>query len=86
MKWNPFLEEEFISAIAKCNNSLAPRSDKLLWKHLKKCIKDDGYLKKIIAIANMYIKIGYWPSHFKVSMVIVISKPNKELYDTLKAF
>ena len=34
----------------------------------------------------MCIELGYWPSHFKRSTMIVISKPNKKLYNLPKVF
>ena len=30
--------------------------------------------------------LGYWPSHFKRSMTIVIPKPNKQSYNSPKSF
>jgi len=84
--WTLFSEEEFTSAIVKCNNTLAPGPDKLSWGHLKHIIKDKTYLKNIIAIANACFEIGYWPNHFKNLMTIVIPKPNKTLYNLLKSF
>lgn len=30
--------------------------------------------------------MGYWPSHFKKSTTVIISKPNKSLYDSPKSF
>ena len=35
---------------------------------------------------NACINLGYWPSHFKKSSTVVISKPNKQLYDHSKSF
>ena len=43
-------------------------------------------LKNIINITNTCLEIGYWPIHFKTSITIVIPKPNKVSYDTLKSF
>ena len=43
-------------------------------------------MKNIIAIANACFEIEYWPNHFKNSITIVISKPNKTLYNSLKSF
>jgi len=40
-------------------------------------------LKKI---ANVCFELGHWPLHFKVSTSIIIPKPNKKSYDSLKAF
>ena len=84
--WGTFSEEEFISSIAKYNNSSAPSPNKLSWKHLKCIIKDKIYLENIINIANACIELGHWPSHFKTFMTIVIPKPNKASYDSPKSF
>ena len=43
-------------------------------------------LENIISITNTCIKLGHWLSHFKISSTIVISKPNKTLYDSPKVF
>ena len=34
----------------------------------------------------MCIELGYWPSHFKRSTMIIIPKPNKKLYNLPKVF
>ena len=85
-QWKPFSEEEFTSVILKYNNSLIPRSDKLSWRHIKFIIKNTTCLQNIINIVNVCINLGYWPYHFKTSSSIIISKPNKVLYDSSKAF
>ena len=84
--WNPFSEEEFTSSIVKCNISSTPGPNKLAWRHLKHILKDKVCLKNIINIANTCLEIGYWPTHFKMLITIVIPKPNKVLYDIPKSF
>jgi len=84
--WPPFSKEEFKIAIANCNNASIPGPDKLLWSHLKIILKDDECLNSIICVANACIELGYWPSHFKRSTIVVIPKPNKKSYDTPKFF
>jgi len=84
--WNQFSEEEFTCAIAKCNNSLALGSDKLLWRYLKYILKNKLCLGNIIKIANTCIKVGYWPTHFKFLTTIIIPKPNKAMYNMPKLF
>ena len=86
MKWMPFSEEEFKSSIIKCNNLLTPRPDKLFWRHLKVIVNDSLCLKNFINIANAYINLGYWLTHFKILSSIIIPKPNKASYDSLKTF
>jgi len=56
------------------------------WKHLKVIVKDNIYLKIFVNIANMCINLGYWLLYFKMSMSIIISKPNKASYDSPKIF
>ena len=85
-EWPPFSREEFLKAIAKCNNSSAPGPDKPLWGHIKYIINNKACLGKIISIANICFELGSWLLHFKSSMTIVIPKPNKEYYDSPKSF
>ena len=84
--WNSFSEYEFKSAIDKCTDTSAPGPDKLTWRHWKLIIKDDMCLSKIINIADACITLSYWPKYFKVSTTVVIPKPNKSSYNSLKAF
>ena len=77
--WKKFSEEEFTRAITNCCDSLSSGPDKLLWGHLKSIIKDKACLKNIISITDICFNLGYWPSHFKISSTIIISKPNKLL-------
>ena len=81
-----FSEEEFKSAIIKCNNSLTLGPDKLFWNHLKVIVNNILCLKKFISIADACINLGHWPLHFKLSPFIIIPKSNKALYDSPKSF
>jgi len=78
LPWPAFSKEEFRFAISSCNN--------LSWSHLKVILKDNKCLNVIINIANACIELGYWPSHFKKSTMVIISKPNKKSYDSPKSF
>ena len=84
--WVPFLKEKLINTIKKYNNSSTPGPDKLLWRHIKKIIKNKECIIKLINIANTYINLGYWPFHFEVSTIVIISKPNKTSYSLPKSF
>ena len=86
MKQLFFSRKEFKNTINKCNNSSTLGLDCVLWKHLKNVIKDDKCLLNIVNIANTCINMGYQPSHFKTSSSIIIPKPNKMAYDSLKMF
>ena len=64
----------------------APDLDKISWKHLKLVVKNNECLKNIVNIANTYIDLEHWPTHFKMSLSIIISKPNKTIYNSPKSF
>jgi len=85
-EWSSFLREEFLKAIAKCNNSSTSGSNKLLWCHFKYIINNKAYLGKIINIADACFELGFWPLHFKSFMTIIIPKPNKDSYNSPKYF
>ena len=84
--WNSFLKEEVTSALTKCNNLFTPDPNKLAWRHFKHILKNSIYLKNITNITNACLELGFWLSHFKTSMTIVILKLNKPSYDSLKLF
>ena len=86
MFWNLFSKEEFKCTIDNCNSSSISGLDKLSWNHLKIILKQDKCLNNIVNIVNAYINLGYWPSHFKKSLTMVIPKPNKQSYNHPKSF
>ena len=63
-----------------------PELDCISWKHLKVVVDDNKYLFNIVNITNTYIDLGHWLSYFKMSTLIIISKPNKVSYNSLKIF
>ena len=65
---------------------MTPGLDKLLWSHLKKIIKNDECIIRLIDIANACIDLGHWLSYFKISTTVIISKPNKTTYNSSKFF
>ena len=81
-----FSEKEFKSSIMKCNNSLSSGLDKLFRRHLKVIINNSTCLKNFINIANLQINLGHWPLYFKMLSSIIIPKPNKTSYNSLKIF
>ena len=62
-----------------------------LWRYKlnKVCdniINDNSCLSIIINITNACINLGYWPSHFKMLLSIIIPKSNKTFYNSPKFF
>ena len=80
MDWPSFSKTKFTNIISKYNNLSIPGSNHISWSHMKVLIKDKKY------ITNFYINLSVQPTHFKKSMFIIISKPNKLLYNTPKTF
>ena len=86
IEWLPFSSQEFRDAIAKYSLSSTPGPDHILWRHLKALISYNTCLEKLVHIANIYITLEYWPSHFKLANSVVIPKPNKTSHNTLSSF
>ena len=86
MTWLKFSEEEFTHAITNCNDSSAPGPNKVIWGYLKYILKDKWCLRNIISIANICFDLSHWPNYFKKSSTIVILKPNKPSYNSVKSF
>ena len=53
---------------------------------ITKNVKNKECINKLIDIANVCIDLGHWPSHFKISITIIIPKSNKALYNSTKSF
>ena len=85
-EWNLFSKIKFIKVIKKYNNSLVPGLDKLTWSHIKSIIRNDNCICKFIDTANTYIELAHWLSHFKISTMVVIPKPNKTMFNSLKSY
>ena len=49
-------------------------------------VKNNKCLEIIINITNACINLEHWLSHFKVSLSIIIPKPNKVAYNSPKSF
>jgi hypothetical protein len=85
--WNPFSRQELVDALKSCAKNTAPGPDHVSWRLIKRFIKSDlGVGKLIINVANASIDLGHWPAHFKQSVLVIIPKPGKPSYDKAKAF
>jgi len=86
IEWPIFSKQKFGDAIAKCLSLSFPGPDYISWKYLKTLFSNDLCLEKIRNIANTCFKLEYWPFHFKSTSTVIIPKPNKDLYSSLKSF
>ncbi|KXN91910.1 hypothetical protein AN958_11212 [Leucoagaricus sp. SymC.cos] len=57
-----------------------------MWVHLKKLLSDDAVIRKFLSLADACLIVGYWPSHFKELILVIIPKPSKLSYSTPKSF
>jgi len=85
-KWPVFSSTEIYNAINKYSSFSILGLDHISWSYLKRIVSDWKYITNIVNIANIYINLSYWLSHFKKSTFIVILKPNKLLYNNPKIF
>ena len=72
--------------INKYSSSFTLNLDHISWNYLKEVLNNAKCCSNIVNIANTCINLSYWPTHFKKSLFIIISKPNKPLYNTPKVF
>ena len=86
VKWLLFSIAKLKDIIFKCNISSTPGSDHISWNYLKVVVDDTKCCSNIVNIANICIDISYQLTHFKKSIFIIITKPNKLFYNTPKVF
>jgi len=77
---------EMSEALKACSNVSASGPDHITWRYLKSILADGICASGILSLANSCITLRHWPQHFKESVSIIIPKPGKPVYDTLKAF
>ena len=82
LEWPNFLKEEFRSAVKECNNLSTLKPNCVSWRYFKVVVDDNKCLFDITNIANTCINLGHWPSHFKISTLIIIPKPKKVSYNS----
>ncbi|KXN90290.1 hypothetical protein AN958_04323 [Leucoagaricus sp. SymC.cos] len=86
-KWIPFSLLELSEALKSCSNTSMPGLNHVSWAHLKMLLSTDDRIPILFTrLANACLNVGYWPSHFKESVSVVIPKPNKPSYHLPKAF
>ena len=86
LEWHPFSKEEFRNVIKKCSSSSTLEPNHISWWYFKILVDDNKYISNFVNIANIYINLNYWLLYFKMSTLIIIPKPNKVTYDSLKTF
>ena len=85
-EWLPFSKAKITDAIKKHNSLSTPGPNYIFWHYFKILVTDIKYIINFVNIANLCINPGYWPSHFKISTLIIISKSNKPAYNSSKIF
>ena len=85
-KWLLFSRAEFIDPIKNCSSSSTPSSNCISQYYLKALVTNNKCITNFINIANVCINLGFQPLHFKNLILIIIPKPNKPAYDSLKIF
>ncbi|KAJ3568090.1 hypothetical protein NP233_g5939 [Leucocoprinus birnbaumii] len=84
--WPPFSWKEMMDALLACSSRSAPGPNNIMWSHLKRTLLIEDVMEKFLAIADACMKVGYWPSHFKESVLVIIPELEKPTYSTPKSF
>jgi hypothetical protein len=84
--WVGFAPCKMFDALWACLSHSAPGPDHVTWTHLKRILLDSIVSGKILSLADACLQVGYWPSHFKESVSVIIPKLGKPSYSTPKSF
>ena len=81
-----FLKLRLLILLKKYSSSSTPGPDHISWNYLKILVNNSRYITNFVNIANSCINLGHWLLYFKKSTLIIIPKPNKPVYNSLKTF
>jgi hypothetical protein len=84
--WVGFSARKMFDALLACSSRSAPGPDHVTWTHLKRILPDSIVSGKILLLADACLQVGYWLTHFKESVSVIILKPGKPSYSTPKSF
>jgi hypothetical protein len=84
--WVGFSSCEMFDVLSVCLSCSTPGLDHVTWSHLKRILLDLVISGKILALADACLQVGYWPSDFKESVLVIILKLGKPSYSTTKLF
>jgi hypothetical protein len=84
--WVGFSSCEMFDVLSACSSRSAPGPDHVMWTCLKRILPDSIVSGKILSLADACLQVGYWPTHFKESVLVIIPKPGKPSYSTPKSF
>ncbi|KAJ2921337.1 hypothetical protein H1R20_g15757, partial [Candolleomyces eurysporus] len=84
--WPKFSQLELRQALEVCSVRSAPGLDHIIWWHLKQILALPECRDIVNTLANRCIASRHWPRHFKESVLVIITKPNKLSYSTPKVF
>ena len=81
-----FLKERAHQCYWKIQQLFNSQSKQIILETHQENSQEKKSIIKLIDITNACIDLDHWLSHFKVSAIIIIPKPNKMLYDSTKSF
>jgi DNA topoisomerase IB len=79
----PVTEQEVSEAIQDTSPLKAPGPDSIINKSLQ--LANPWITPHLVRIFNQSLTLGYYPSHFRQSTIVVLRKPGKPNYTTPKA-
>ncbi len=81
-----FSTKELWDTLSGTNNSSAPGTDHITWRHIKLALITPGSDIALTQIYNAIYNMGIWPKSFKETVSVVIPKPKKDDYLVPKAY
>ena len=80
-----FSTKELWDVLSNTNNSSAPGTDHVTWRHIKLALITPEADVALTRIYNAIYDTGIWPKSFKETVSVVIPKPKKDDYSVPKA-
>jgi hypothetical protein len=84
--WVGFSSREMFDVLLACLSHSAPGPDHVTWTHLKRILPDSIVSGKILSLADACLRVGYWLTQSKESVLVIILKLGKPMYSTPKSF
>jgi hypothetical protein len=85
--WIPVKPNEVHKVIRAAKNKSTPGDDHIVWRYLKKAMKDSlSFTMNMAVILNVLVLNGRMPTSLKHTETVIIPKPNKPDYSRPKAW
>lgn len=84
--WHTINPKEVCDTFKGHTTSSAPGPDYIRWHNLVPTVYNDEGATKLATLFSSCVSLSYWPMEFKDSLSVIIPKPKKPDYSSIKAY